>query len=107
MAVVVPQTGVLGGAYAQAVSAYAPHPFAARLWMEHLYSDEAQLMWLKGYTHPARYNDLVQRGKVPAELAAKLPPAELYERATFPSLDQIAKATQYIKDNWARVIIGS
>ncbi|MBA3534267.1 MAG: extracellular solute-binding protein [Ardenticatenales bacterium] len=107
LAVVVPQTGVLGGAYAQAVSAYAPHPFAARLWMEHLYSDEAQLMWLKGYTHPARYNDLVQRGKVPAELAAKLPPAELYERATFPSLDQIAKATQYIKDNWARVIIGS
>ena len=31
------------------------------LWMEHLYSDEGQLMWLKGYCHPIRYNDLAAR----------------------------------------------
>lgn len=104
--VVVPQSGILGGIYAQAISAYAPHPFAARLWMEHLYSDEAQLAWLKGYTHPIRYENLVEEGKVPEELAAQLPPAELYERAVFPSLAQITYATEYIAANWARVIFG-
>ncbi len=104
--VVVPKTGILGGAYAQAISAYSPHPFAARLWMEHLYSDEVQLLWLKGYMHPIRYNDLVKNNKVPAELVAKLPPAELYEKAVFPTLEQITKATQYIAENWHRVIIG-
>ncbi|MBA3533337.1 MAG: extracellular solute-binding protein [Ardenticatenales bacterium] len=102
--IVVPQSGILGGTYAQAISAYAPHPFAARLWVEYLYSDEAQLMWLKGYAHPIRYNDLVRRGVVPEELAAKLPPAKSYEKALFPTVDQITKAVEYIRENWHRVI---
>ena len=34
----------LCGVYVQAISAYAPHPNAAKLWMEHLYSDEGQLL---------------------------------------------------------------
>jgi putative spermidine/putrescine transport system substrate-binding protein len=104
IAVVVPKTGVLGGAYAQAVSAYAPHPFAARLWMEFLYSDDGQLLWLKGYAHPIRYNDLVKNDLVPPDLAAKLPPAELYARTAFPTLDQITEANKVISENWmARV----
>ncbi|MFN3548065.1 MAG: ABC transporter substrate-binding protein, partial [Mesorhizobium sp.] len=49
--VVVPKSGVLAGVYVQAISAYAPHPNAAKLWMEYLYSDEGQLGWLKGYCH--------------------------------------------------------
>ncbi len=47
--VVVPSDGVLAGVYVQAISAYAPHPNAAKLWMEYLYSDEGQLGWLAGY----------------------------------------------------------
>ena len=47
--VVVPKSGVLAGVYVQAISAFAPHPNAAKLWMEYLYSDEGQLVWLKGY----------------------------------------------------------
>ncbi|MFN7225203.1 MAG: ABC transporter substrate-binding protein, partial [Paracoccaceae bacterium] len=54
--VVVPASGVLAGVYVQAISAYAPQPNAAKLWMEYLYSDEGQLGWLKGYCHPARFN---------------------------------------------------
>jgi putative spermidine/putrescine transport system substrate-binding protein len=60
--VVVPQSGILAGVYVQAISAYAPQPNAAKLWMEYLYSDEGQLGWLKGYCHPIRFNDLVERG---------------------------------------------
>ena len=41
--------------------------------MEYLYSDEGQLLWMKGYCHPIREADLRARGVVPEELAAKLP----------------------------------
>ncbi|MBA3533853.1 MAG: ABC transporter substrate-binding protein [Ardenticatenales bacterium] len=102
--VVIPESSVLGGAYAQAISAYAPHPFAARLWEEFLYSDEGQLLWLEGYTHPVRYADLVARNKIPAELAAKLPPAAAYARATFPTVAQTTAATEFVPANWHRVI---
>ena len=71
--VTVPASGRFGGVYVQAISAYAPHPNAAKLWMEYLYSDEGQLMWLKGYCHTTRFDDLVARGVVPADLVAKLP----------------------------------
>ena len=58
--VVVPKTGIVAGVYVQAISAYAPHPNAAKLWMEWLYSDASQIIWLKGYCHPIRFQDLVQ-----------------------------------------------
>ena len=35
----------------------SPNPYAARLWEEFLYSDEGQLLWLKGYSHPVRFQD--------------------------------------------------
>ena len=76
--VVVPKTGVVAGVYVQAISAFAPHPNAAKLWMEYLYSDEGQIGWLKGYCHPIRFQDLVKSKKVPADVLAKLPPAESY-----------------------------
>jgi hypothetical protein len=79
--VIVPKTGVVAGVYVQAISAYAPHPNAAKLWMEYLYSDEGQLGWLKGYCHPIRFNDMVKAGKIPQELLDKLPPAEAYAKA--------------------------
>ena len=102
--VVVPKTGVVAGVYVQAISAYAPHPNAAKLWMEYLYSDEGQLGWLKGYCHPIRFNDLVNNGKVPQELLDKLPPAAAYEAAAFPSLDEQAAAKEAITKQWDTVV---
>ncbi|OGN93509.1 MAG: iron ABC transporter substrate-binding protein, partial [Chloroflexi bacterium RBG_13_48_10] len=60
--IVVPTTGVLGGPYAGAISAYAPHPAAARLWWNFVMSDEGQNLYLKGYAHPSRFNDMAARG---------------------------------------------
>ncbi len=97
---VVPKTGVVAGVYIQAISAYAPHPNAAKLWMEYLYSDEGQLTWLKGYCHPIRYNDLAQNTKIPSELAAKLPPASNYAKAVFPTLDQQSASKDTITKGW-------
>jgi putative spermidine/putrescine transport system substrate-binding protein len=102
--VVVPATGVVAGVYIQAISAFAPHPNAAKLWMEYLYSDEGQLGWLKGYCHPIRFNDLVKNGKVPQEMLDKLPPAAAYEKAVFPTLDEQAAAKEVITKQWDTVV---
>ncbi len=102
--VVVPKTGIVAGVYVQAISAYAPHPNAAKLWMEWLYSDAVQLQWLKGYCHPIRFADLVKSNKVPADLMAKLPPAESYDKALFPSLALQGKAKEIITKQWDSVV---
>jgi putative spermidine/putrescine transport system substrate-binding protein len=102
--VVVPASGVVAGVYVQAISAYAPHPNAAKLWMEYLYSDEGQLGWLKGYCHPIRFNDLVEKGKVPQEMLDKLPPADAYKKAVFPTLDEQAAAKEVITKQWDSVV---
>jgi putative spermidine/putrescine transport system substrate-binding protein len=102
--VVVPKSGVIAGVYVQAISAYAPHPNAAKLWMEYLYSDEGQLGWLKGYCHPIRFKDLVKNNKVPAELLEKLPPAESYEKAVFPTLDDQGAGKEVITKQWDSVV---
>ena len=102
--VIVPKTGVVAGVYIQAVSAYAPHPSAARLWMEYLYSDEGQLIWLKGYGHPVRFNDLAKRKAIPADLSAKLPPASAYAKAVFPSIQQQDGAKKFIAENWDKIV---
>ena len=102
--VIIPQTGVVAGVYIQAISAYAPHPSAAKLWMEFLYSDEGQLIWLKGYGHPVRYADLAKRGVIPAALAAKLPPAASYAKVLFPSLEQQTAEGKAIAEGWDRTV---
>ena len=102
--VIIPASGVVAGVYVQAISAYAPHPNAARLWMEFLYSDEGQIIWLKGYGHPVRYADLAARGVIPADVAAKMPPAAAYAKAVFPTLDQQAANKKYIADNWDSIV---
>src|SRR6185369_16705892 len=102
--VVVPASGVVAGVYVQAISAFAPHPNAAKLWMEYLYSDEGQLGWLAGYCHPIRFNDLAAKGKIPADMMSKLPPPEGYSKAVFPSLDEQAAGKEVITKQWDSVV---
>jgi putative spermidine/putrescine transport system substrate-binding protein len=102
--VVIPKTGVVAGVYVQAISAYAPHPNAAKLWMEYLYSDEGQLGWLKGYCHPIRFKDLAKTGKIPQDVLAKLPPAKSYEKAIFPTLDEQAAGKEVVTKQWDTVV---
>jgi putative spermidine/putrescine transport system substrate-binding protein len=102
--VVVPDKGVLAGVYVQGISAYAPHPNAAKLWMEHLYSDEGQLGWLKGYCHPARFNAMVKAGKIPQDMLDALPPAESYEKAYFPTLEEVDANKAAVTAGWDSVV---
>lgn len=106
VSVTIPKTVALGGPYAGVINATGPHPYAVRLWTEYYMSDEGQLNFLKGYAHPARFADMVKRNVIPAEVSAKLPPAEYYEKAVFPSLDQIVAAKKYIAENWRSKVLG-
>ncbi|HAJ38243.1 MAG TPA: iron ABC transporter substrate-binding protein [Chloroflexi bacterium] len=99
--VVIPSDGRIAGVYLQGISAYAPHPNAAKLWMEHLYSDEGQLMWMKGYCRPIREADLRERGAIPDEIAAKIPDAS---GVVFPTLDELVTGKQVIVENWDSVV---
>jgi putative spermidine/putrescine transport system substrate-binding protein len=102
--VTVPKTGVVAGVYIQGISAYAPHPNAAKLWMEYLYSDEGQIGWLKGYCHPIRFNAMSKAGKIPQEVLDKLPAAENYANAVFPSLDDQTAAKAIIAEKWDSMV---
>ena len=102
--VYVPTSGTVAGVYVQAISAYAPHPNAAKLWMEYLYSDEGQLGWLKGYCHPIRFNDMVARGVVPQDMLDALPPAASYEKAVFPTLEQQSAHKEAVTSGWDTVV---
>jgi putative spermidine/putrescine transport system substrate-binding protein len=96
----IPSDGVYGGAYAQAINATAPHPNAARLWEEFLYSDQGQIIWLKGGAHPARFADLVARKVIPKAVLAKLPSSAIYNRVKFASISQQTAAKNLIAQQW-------
>ena len=100
IAVSVPSDGVYGAHYCQAINATAPHPWAARLWQEFLYSDAGQLLWLKGFSHPARFTDLSKRKVVPKSLLAQLPSAAIYQQVKFATAGQLNKARAQIAAEW-------
>ena len=99
--VVVPASGRFAGYYAQAISKYAPHPNAAKLWMEFLYSDEGQAIWMMGYCHAIRIDDMRTNNKVSAEIIGKLPDVT---GAQYPSLDQANAAREAITSQWDSVV---
>lgn len=93
-----------GSFYCQAISKYAPHPKAAELWQEFLYSDEGQLLFLAGFAHPARFSDMVKRGVVSQDLMAQLPPAAPYAEALFANNAQSKKAQGVLAANWTKMV---
>ena len=97
----VPVDGRMAGVYVQGISAYAPHPNAAKLWMEYLYSDEGQLGWAAGFCHPIRFEAMTAAGTIPDEVAAQLPSTE---GAFFPSVAEIEAAKAVIVEGWPTVV---
>jgi putative spermidine/putrescine transport system substrate-binding protein len=97
----VPSAGRLAGVYVQAISAYAPHPNAAKLWMEYIYSDEGQLAYAGGFCHPIRFEAMKTAGTIPADVLAQLPSTE---GAYFPTIDEINSAKAIITEGWPTVV---
>jgi putative spermidine/putrescine transport system substrate-binding protein len=105
--IVVPKTGIVGGVYVQAISASAPHPNAAKLWMEHLYSDAGQLTLLSGYCRPIRFDDLARSGRVPARMLERLPEirnGEADSEPVFPTVEELENARETITNGWDDIV---
>jgi len=100
--VVVPSNAVLAGYYYQAINKDAPHPAAARLWQEFLYSDEGQNLFAAGGVRPVRADQMLQAGTIDKAVVNKIPVID--GPVSVPSPDQTDKATKYLTDNWAKAI---
>jgi putative spermidine/putrescine transport system substrate-binding protein len=98
--VVVPSDGLFGGFYNQAVSANAPHPAAARLWEEFLYSADGQNLWLKGMARPAELPALQKAGTADATALAALP--AVTGTPQFATQDQMTAASKLVVAGWAK-----
>jgi putative spermidine/putrescine transport system substrate-binding protein len=100
--VVIPKGAALGGYHVQAINKAAPHPAAARLWQEFLFSDEGQNLLQKGFARPARGEAMLMKGTLDTEQAAKLPkPPGPPVLMTIPQQDA-AKA--YLKREWTKSV---
>ncbi len=100
--VVVPPNGVVAGYYYQAINKDAPHPAAARLWQEFLYSDEGQNLFATGGVRPVRADEMLKAGTIDKAATEKIPVID--GPITVPTPDQTDKATKYLADNWAKAI---
>jgi putative spermidine/putrescine transport system substrate-binding protein len=99
---IVPPGALVGGYYVQAINKTAPHPAAARLWEEYLYSDEGQNLWLQGGVRPVRESAMVAAGTIDQAAYAALPLAS--GTAVFLTRAQSDKANAYLTANWARAM---
>ena len=96
--VVIPSDGTMASYYAASINADAPHPAAARLWIEFMYSDEGQNILLNGYTRPVRFDALVESGAVDTGAADKLP--AVATGFAFPSEEQRSAANLILAEKW-------
>ncbi len=102
-----PTDGVYGGFYGQGVVKGSPHQACAKLWIEHILSDEGALGYLEGGAIPARYEALVAAGKVTEDMKKNLPPAELIAQVKFLTPAQIAAAKDVLAKDWGPMVADS
>ncbi|WP_435405733.1 ABC transporter substrate-binding protein [Mycolicibacterium parafortuitum] len=100
--VVVPPDNAVAGYYYQAINKDAPHPAAARLWQEFLYSDEGQNLYAQGGVRPVRADTMQADGVLDPAVAAALPVVE--GPVTVPTPEQTEKASKYLAENWAAAV---
>ena len=102
--VTVPTDGVYGGYYAQGVVKNSPHQNAAKLWINHLISDEGALGYIEGGAIPARFDAMVAAGKVSPEMMANLPDPALLAGIKFPIKAQITAAKEVLAAQWGPLV---
>lgn len=99
--VTVPTDASYAAYYAQAINAKAPHPAAARLWEEFLYSNQGQNLWLKGLARPIRLTQMTEDGSVNKAWLAALPQAS--SNVQYPTDTQTQAAKTLVSQQWASV----
>ncbi len=99
--VVIPSDAHYASYYAQAISRFAPHPAAARLWEEFLYSNEGQNLFLAGLARPVLLPNLIASRSVNKVALRALPPVT--GAAKFPTLAEQGAAKAIVVQQWPTV----
>ncbi|MFF3514045.1 ABC transporter substrate-binding protein [Streptomyces sp. NPDC002573] len=102
--IAVPSDGRYAQYYSQAINKDAPHPAAARLWEEYLYSAEGQNLWLKGYARPVLMPAMDTAGTLDKTAAAALP--QVTGTPSFPTKAQQDKASAVLTQGWGKAVSG-
>jgi putative spermidine/putrescine transport system substrate-binding protein len=100
--VVVPKNAIVGSYYVQAINKDAPHPAAARLWEEFLFSDEGQNIWLAGSARPIRADAMVKAGTIDKAAYSKLP--SVSGTPVYLTEAQTNAAKEYLASHWTQAV---
>lgn len=103
--VFIPAHAAIGSFFAQAINKDAPHPAAARLWEEYLYSQRAnggQNLWLKGGVRPVEETAMTADHRIDAADAKGYP--TFTGPATFLSASQESAAIAYLARHWSKEV---
>ena len=92
----------VGGYYNAAISAWAPHPACARLWMEFLYTPAGQNAWAKGGASPVLWTQLLKTNQASTDGKATIGTGRV--TAASPSTAQAVKAREYLATAWAAAV---
>ncbi len=102
----IPTDGTIAAYYTQAITYDAPHPAAARLWEEYLYSKVGQNLFLQGYARPIELAAMTKNNTVNKTWLVKLPAAPA-GGLVLPTQAQVTAANATVDSNWASAISGS
>jgi putative spermidine/putrescine transport system substrate-binding protein len=103
--VFIPAGAAVGSFNAQAISKNAPHPAAARLWEEFLYSQGprgGQNLWLEGGVRPVEQAAMIANKTIDSAASRTLPPVP--PGPVFLTPGQAARAAAYLHVHWPRVV---
>jgi len=100
--IVIPKGKPYASYYAMAISAYAAHPAAARLFLEYMYSPTGQNLWLQGGAVPSTITAMQKAGTVNKAAAATVPalpaPPEIANQT------QVTAATKLVVSEWTSAV---
>jgi putative spermidine/putrescine transport system substrate-binding protein len=94
----------VGSTYNSAVSAWAPHPACARLWMEYTLGETGARVFAIGGATPTLWVWLVKTRRAPADGIASIGRSKVSAEA--PTAAQAAAARVYLKTAWPAAVGG-
>jgi putative spermidine/putrescine transport system substrate-binding protein len=100
--IVVPKGTPYASYYAMAISAFAPHPAAARLWLEYMYSPTGQNLWMQGGAVPATITAMEKNGTVNKAAQAAIPAIKGTPAIATPT--EAAKAQAVVVKEWSSAV---
>jgi putative spermidine/putrescine transport system substrate-binding protein len=102
MTVAIPTDGLYSAYYDQAINKWAPHPAAARLWEEYLYSAVGQNDFMGGYARPVEFAAMQSAGTLDATDEKNLPTVS--GTVDYPTETQLTSAQNTITTSWASAL---